>query len=192
MLFDQIAPFYSLFFRYQVRMYQRHLKKAKAMVPLEKWRTFLDVGSGTGALCYVLHKEGISVTGVELSPGMLKTAQRKLLGRGIDLIEADVLKGLPFEDKSFDVSIASFVAHGLNGFERKIMYYEMKRVARYSVILIDYNKKRSLITDIAERLEGGDYFSFIKQVTQELQDIFSNVSVVNTGSRSSWYVCKIE
>lgn len=25
----------------------------------------------------------------------------------------------------------------------------------------DYNKKRSLITDIAEWLEGGDYFNFI-------------------------------
>ncbi len=191
MLFDRIAPLYSLFFRYQIRMYRKHLEKAEKIIPMERYETFLDVGSGTGALCYVLNNKGIKVTGVELSREMLKSARNKLAGFGINLVEADVIKGLPFIDKSFDVSIASFVAHGLDSVERKAMYREMKRVAKHLVILIDYNRRRSLITDIAEYLEGGNYFGFIKEVIPELHCVFKDVDILDTTTRSSWYICKI-
>lgn len=169
-LFDRIAPVYGLFFKYQTRMYRKDLEKVKKVFSLPMRPMTLDVGSGTGALCFVLHSEGWEITGTEPSRGMLNVARRKLASEGIRLVQADVLSGLPFTDKSFDVSTASFVAHGLNADQRKAMYREMNRVTKELVIIIDYNQNRSLVTDMAETLEGGDYFNFIKQVEPELKE----------------------
>lgn len=68
----------------------------------------------------------------------------------------------------------------------------MKRVSKYAAVLFDYNERRSLITDIAEWLEGGDYFNFIGSVEDELQKQFGNLKIINTGKRSAMYICKIE
>jgi len=49
-----------------------------------------------------------------------------------------------------------------------------------------------LITDIAEWLEGGDYFRFIENIKDELMDQFGNLKVINTGKHSAMYICRIE
>ncbi len=72
------------------------------------------------------------------------------------------------------------------------MYNEMKRIARRTVVFFDYNDKRSLITDIAEWLEGGDYFSFIGGIRDELRQQFGNLEIINTGKHSAMYICQIE
>ncbi|AGA67890.1 methylase involved in ubiquinone/menaquinone biosynthesis [Desulfitobacterium dichloroeliminans LMG P-21439] len=189
-LFDRIAPMYGLFFKYQTRRYKSDLEKVKQEFPLPVYPTALDVGCGTGALCFVLHNAGWKITGAEPSRGMLGVATKRLAKKEIPLVRADVLTGLPFPDHSFDVSLASFVAHGLNAQQRIAMYQEMNRVAKGYVILIDYNQNRSFITDMAETLEGGDYFNFIKQIEPELKEVFDQVDIIPTGSRSSWYVCR--
>ena len=104
---------------------------------------------------------------------------------------------MPFGDKSFDVSIASYVAHGLTADERKLMYAEMSRVTEKWVIIYDYNKKRSLLTSFIEWLEGGDYFHFIRDAEPEMKDCvsemktcFSDVKVINVDVMANWYICK--
>ncbi|MGE4273415.1 MAG: class I SAM-dependent methyltransferase [Desulfitobacterium sp.] len=189
-LFDRIAPVYGLYFNYQTRRYQMDLEKVKQEFSLPICPKALDVGCGTGALCYVLQNQGWKITGVEPSRGMLGVATKKLANLEIPLVRADVLAGLPFPDLSFDVTLASFVAHGLNAEQRKAMYREMNRVAKEYVILIDYNQNRSFITDMAETLEGGDYFNFIKQVEPELKKVFEQVDIIPTGAHSSWYICR--
>jgi cyclopropane fatty-acyl-phospholipid synthase-like methyltransferase len=42
----------------------------------------LDVGCGTGSLSLLLAKQGHQVTGVDLSPGMVADAERKLAVAG--------------------------------------------------------------------------------------------------------------
>jgi len=81
------------------------------------------------------------------------------------------------------------VAHGMGGKERQVLYREMSRVARHKVILYDYNQKRSTLTNIMERMEGGDYLNFIKNVEQELTQAFSQVEVVQVARQTNWYVC---
>jgi NifB/MoaA-like Fe-S oxidoreductase len=48
-----------------------------------------------------------------------------------------------------------------------------------------------------EWLERGDYFRFIKNAekemkdcSQEMEECFSEVKVVNVGERAAWYICK--
>jgi len=150
-----------------------------------------------GALCSVLNERGMEVTGVDSAKNMLEIAKNKPENKNINFVNGNVLKKLPFNDKSFDIAIASYVAHGLKTHERKKMYAEMSRVAKEFVILHDYNDKRGLLTNIIEWLEGGNYFHFIKNAELEMKDClieikncFSEVYAINVDIRANWYICK--
>ncbi|ADH98163.1 class I SAM-dependent methyltransferase [Salisediminibacterium selenitireducens] len=71
----------------------------------------LEVGVGTGAnLPY--YPKGVRVTGIDLSPGMLKKAKERMVtlagDTDIHLEEMDV-EELPFADKTFDTIVTSCV-----------------------------------------------------------------------------------
>lgn len=194
-LFDAIAPAYGLFYGYQRRGYARIVEKAKAELEFLPGASVLDVGCGTGALCAVLAGRGFLVTGVDPARKMLDVAEKKRQNKGVRFVCADVTSGLPFEDKSFDIAIASYVAHGLRPEERKLLYAEMGRVAKRKVIIYDYNQKRSLLTSLVEWLEQGDYFRFIrvaenemKNCVSQMRECFSDVRVVQVGPRAAWYI----
>lgn len=195
--FNKIATVYGLYFNGQVRKYRYILDNAEEEWNFSTYQSIIDIGCGTGALCKVLSEYGLGVTGLDPAEAMLSIARKKAgkteSNQGdIQFIHGNVLNGLPFLDKSFDLAISSYVAHGLMPEERHALYNEMKRVARHTAVLFDYNERRSLITDIAEWLEGGDYFRFIKNIKDELMDQFSNLKVINTGKRSAMYICRIE
>ena len=197
MIFNKLASFYGMYFESQKRSFNTAIDIAKPLVDLSKYNTVLDVGCGTGALCSVLSDRGFVATGVEPAEKMLAVAVSKTKSQGISLISGNVLEGLPFEDKSFDVVTASFVAHGLVPEHRKIMFAEMSRVAKHYVIFHDFNQNRSLQISFLEWLEGGDYFRFIKMAKHEMLNCenqvgkcFSEVRVINVERYVDWYVCK--
>jgi ubiquinone/menaquinone biosynthesis C-methylase UbiE len=116
--------------------------------------------------------------------------------KGVSFIHANAIEALPFSDKYFDVSIASYVAHGMGQDERKRLYAEMSRVTKYKVVIYDYNEKRTLLTTIIEWLEGGGYFHFIKNAESEMRECFidscacfSAVQVFDVDSHAAWYIC---
>ena len=129
-LFDLIAPIYGLFYGFQKNYYRGVLDKMQNNLDLTAYKNIIDVGCGTGALCSVLNQKGLSVTGIDPAQRMLNIASRKKQNKAIKFVQASALEKLPFEDKSFDVSIASYVAHGLQAHERKIMYAEMNRITK--------------------------------------------------------------
>lgn len=195
-LFNLIAPIYGLFYEKQRIRFLKVIKGVKRELNLMSYDTILDVGCGTGALCSALHDLGLSVTGIDPAEKMLHVAKYKTENSAIQFVQADVLKSLPFMDKTFDISIASYVAHGLQDHERMLMYTEMSRITKHKVIIYDYNKKRSILTTIIEWLERGDYFYFIKNAEQEMRacvskmgHCFSEVTVVNVDVRAAWYIC---
>lgn len=165
------------------------MDKASTILDLASFDTVIDVGCGTGALCSVLSTKGLSVTGIDQAERMLDHAKRQPENKDIEFLLASVLENLPFEDQSFDISIASYVAHGLHGVERISMYHEMGRVTKHKVIIYDYNLNRSLLISIIEWLEGGDYFGFIKHAEQEMKTCFSDVVVMDVDPRAAWYIC---
>jgi len=190
-IFDLIAPAYGLFYGYQKRHFKEVLGVVQNELDLSTYSNIIDIGCGTGAFCSVLHQRGFVVTGTDNSQKMLHIAAGKQENKAIDFVHASVLERLPFEDKSFDVSFASHVAHGLKAEERKIMYKEMSRITKRLVIIHDYNEKRKILTDIAEWFEGGDYFNFIKKARSELENSFYNVSEIKIDPQASWYICKL-
>ena len=195
-LFNAIAPIYALFYNYQKKFFSKVIDGAKSEFDPTLYKTVLDVGCGTGALCSVLQGKGMKVTGIDSAKKMIASAKKNPENNGVSFIQADVGAGLPFPDKSFDIAIASYVAHGINAPERTVLYAEMGRIARHAVIIYDYNQKHSLMTTIVEYLERGDYFNFIKLAETEMIECimqnnkcFSNVRVVNVDLRAAWYIC---
>lgn len=188
-LFDKIAPIYGMFYNFQVNYFTKIVDKSRGEVDIKKHKTVLDIGCGTGALCKVLYDNGLKVVGVDLSKGMLAQANKRLKTDDIDLIQVDSSESLPFIDKSFDLVIASYVVHGLEKQDRMRLYKEMKRLAKESVIVYDYNQTRGLLTTIIEYLENGDYFNFIKVAKREMTGVFSEVKKIDVDKRAAWYIC---
>lgn len=194
-LFNSIAPIYGLFYRRQKKRYSEVIDWVSKDLDLTSYETILDVGCGTGALCAVLNAKGLSVTGVDPAEKMLDFAKRQPENKDISLIIASVLERLPFGDKSFDISIASYVAHGMQRDDRKKLYAEMSRVTKNKVIIYDYNQRRSLLTSMIEWLERGDYFRFIKvaenemiNCVSEMKACFSEIKVIDVHPKASWYI----
>jgi SAM-dependent methyltransferase len=65
---------------------------------------WLDLACGTGAVAERAAERGAEVTGLDLSPGLIETAQERAEQRGlsIDYVVGDC-EDLPFEDASFEV-----------------------------------------------------------------------------------------
>lgn len=188
-LFNSIAPIYGLFYNYQVNYYRKIMARVGKELNLSGYGTVIDVGCGTGALCHVLNERGLKVTGVDAAQRMLDMAEKKLSNSTIDLRHANVLEGIPFADKSFDVAIASYVVHGLKQPERELVYAEMARVAKHLVIFHEYNQRKALHISLAEWLEQGDYFNFIKIAESEMARNFKKVMVLNVTRHAAWYIC---
>lgn len=195
-LFNSIAPIYGLFYAMQKNRYGMVIDKVSEQLDLYSFDNVVDVGCGTGALCSILHEKGLTVTGIDPADKMLQIAKKKPENKTITFIQANVLEQLPFENKSFDISISSYVAHGLQKNERKQMYAEMSRVTKSRVVIYDYNQKRAFLTSVIEWLERGDYFQFIKDAenemkncVSEMKECFSEVKVVDVDSNAAWYIC---
>ena len=120
-VFDLISPVYGLFYNSQKRYYQKILAATQSTLDEKAYKNIIDIGCGTGAYCAVLAQRGFIVTGVDASAKMLDIARKKAPTPAINFLKASILETLPFADKSFDVAIASYVAHGLNITARKLM-----------------------------------------------------------------------
>ncbi|XMB72241.1 methyltransferase domain-containing protein [Mycoplasmatota bacterium WC30] len=191
-IFQIIAPVYGLFFKSQKRRYKKDLELIMRENILSNSMSVIDIGCGTGALASVLADFGFQTTGMDSALGMLKIARRKTKNQKVSFIQGNILNDININDNTFDVSVASYVAHGLKRSERLVMYKEMKRISKHKVMFFEYNQKRNIFSDIIEFLEGGDYFDYIKIVESELKENFSKLTIIPLSKRGALYVCEIE
>ncbi len=190
-LFQLIAPAYGWFYNSQRRKFIEEITSIKEKGILNNCKTILDVGCGTGALSSAFEEFGYLVTGIDPVKGMIKIARKRAKNQNIDYHIDNVLNGLDIENNKFDISVASYVAHGLKKQDRISMYKEMKRVTKDKVLLFEYNQKRNIFINIIEFLEGGDYFNFIKEVKNELNDCFEKVTILPLNEYKALYICDI-
>ena len=103
----------------------------------------LEVAVGTGRN-FPLYPEGVQLTGIDLSPAMLKIAQKKAdeLSLDADLRESDAQE-LPFPDASFDTVVCTLSLCNIPDDRRAIA--EMKRVLRPGgrLLLLDHVRASS-------------------------------------------------
>lgn len=119
--------------------------KAAKFIDLRSPKRILDVATGTGAQAYELAKQGHEVVGIDLSPEMLKQAQKKRSPKlKLSFRHADGTE-LPFKDNEFDVATISF---GLHDMPREVdikVLKEMERVTKKNgkILIVDYNEPRN-------------------------------------------------
>lgn len=118
-MFDSIAPAYDFMNRAMTLGIDRlWRKKAVNMLAAGRPAEILDVATGTGDLALALARQipGASITGIDLSEGMITVGREKIARAGladrITLQTADCL-ALPFQPDSFD---ALAVAYGVRNF----------------------------------------------------------------------------
>lgn len=198
-MFNKIAPIYGWFFHWQKKKYHRIITRFNDRLSFLDTTTFLDIGCGTGAFCQALDDHGYEAMGLDASKKMLKTARKKTSLDASRFIQADATGSLPFEDNSFDVVFASYVAHGLAKADRAQLYKNMHRIAKDYVILHDYNETKRFVVSVVETLERGHYFDFIKNVKQELnrcmfdqKPCFDTIEIYPINKHASWYVCPVK
>ena len=119
-------------------------------------KNLLEAGTGTGLIALRLSKLVPSITALDLSPEMLKIAQKKANIKSIqniDFIEGDICN-LKFTDHSYDIVIASNVLHLLFDPERAIS--ELKRVLKADgkIIIPTYCHGENLLSRTISRMTG--------------------------------------
>jgi ubiquinone/menaquinone biosynthesis C-methylase UbiE len=175
---------YAWFYRHQRRGYVQAVDRITVDHP--KGSTLLDVGCGTGALSSLLSTH-FTVSAVDGASRMIDHAKRLHTGEPIAFTVGDVLHGLPFPDRHFEVVIASFVLHGLPPAERLIVLEELSRLAKAEVVILDYSTGRHPLIDAVERMENGHYFSFIATFTDTLKARYPSFTITPLTSTSALY-----
>lgn len=109
------------------------------MFPPWERMTVLDVGCGTGVHLEMYQKAGCDVFGIDMSPGMLHIA-RKRLGDRAKICRGDA-SNMPFPDEKFDLIMMTLVLHGMPGDTRPSVIDELKRILKQNgrILLIDYH-----------------------------------------------------
>ena len=133
-MFDNIAPAYDFMNRAMTLGIDKIWRSvAVRMIARRRPADILDVATGTGDLAIKLARrlKPRSVTGIDLSEGMIGIGRQKVRSAGLDgvirLVQGDCL-ALPFADNSFDCVT---VAYGVRNFEHlDAGYREMARVLR--------------------------------------------------------------
>jgi len=99
-----------------------------------QFKTWLDVGCGTGALLAVIgeQRKDVQLFGIDLSEEMIKVA-RERLGDKADLKVSDAER-LPFEDRKFDLISCTFSFHHYPHPVEALI--EMKRVLSQDGMLV--------------------------------------------------------
>jgi ubiquinone/menaquinone biosynthesis C-methylase UbiE len=98
------------------RLNRNHIKKIEkinGLLRLNKSDSVLEVGIGTGVHAkYILDKNNVKFTGIDVSLEMLKRSGKYLDGYGVSLVSADGIV-LPFRDGSFDAVFCNATLHHL-------------------------------------------------------------------------------
>jgi SAM-dependent methyltransferase len=132
-----------------VRLARRHLGEPKRL-------DALDVGCGVGLTDRHLANVFGSLTGVDVSPGVLEEARRANPGVRYELAERD---RLPFEDGAFDLALAMCVVQVVAKRERARFVAELARVTRPGgiVAVFEHNPLNPLTRLVVRRCDfGGD------------------------------------
>jgi ubiquinone/menaquinone biosynthesis C-methylase UbiE len=123
----------------ELRLVNKALKYAGISPPAR----VLDVPCGTGRLSLHLLKTGYTVTGVDISPEMVKYTKERLKKEDIDreiIVKVEDAEKLSFPDNSFDLGISLRLLGHTPPENRIKILQELSRVCSKFLILAYYSK----------------------------------------------------
>ncbi len=131
-MFDQVAPWYDAMNSRMSLGLHRYWRWKTVRMGLPANGRVLDVAVGTADLAVAAARRGSgSVTGIDVSAGMLALGQVKVarmgLGEKVLLVRGDALE-LPFATGTFDAAVNAFLLRNLSDMRRA--FAEMARVVR--------------------------------------------------------------
>jgi ubiquinone/menaquinone biosynthesis C-methylase UbiE len=139
------------------------LEAAKKLIKFSKKDKVLDVGCGTGIITAEIAKLVKSVTGVDVSKGMIDNA---LSAKNVMYMVAEAER-LPFPDKSFDKVVSFTVLQDIKDWEPALT--EMARVSK-DLVLVTIQKRGKDIKNVENFLSN--YFNVKKSIEEEKDFIF--------------------
>jgi len=119
----------------------------------------LDVCCGTGDQAFHYAKRGIVASGIDLSPGMIKLAEKNKEKQGLRDVSFQIADAvnLPFRDNFFDYASISLALHENERTARDKIISEMKRVVKKegALIFVDFQVPlpKNLYTYLAKAIE---------------------------------------
>ena len=119
-------------------------KKAIRLLKKEQPKKILDIATGTGDFALeALSLRPDSITGVDISEGMLEVGRKKIKERGVENIinlQVGDSENLQFSDNTFDAVIVSFGVRNFEDLEKGLS--EMYRVLKpnATVVIIEFSK----------------------------------------------------
>ena len=140
--FDRVADRYD-----QTRGYPETIMEdilAALDQALEKDKTILDAGVGTGRFAKPLQDRGFDIVGIDLSPRMLRKAVEK---GTTGLIRGDITQ-LPFQDRVFSATLSIHVLHLVPSWRMALT--EICRVTTDKYVSIAFRKEDSPAEEIRE------------------------------------------
>jgi ubiquinone/menaquinone biosynthesis C-methylase UbiE len=138
--FARWSPVYDLFAKPIGFAYEAAVRKAGA----RPGRTLLDLCTGTGEIALRCARRGATVTAADMTPSMLLRAvgkARRLQRQPVRFAGLDA-RHLPFPEAAFDAVILSFALHDMPHRVRIEVLREAARVARETLIVLDYDVPR--------------------------------------------------
>jgi SAM-dependent methyltransferase len=126
-VFDRAAPAYD---RVGVAYHEHFGRRLVELASLPADAALLDVGCGRGAVLLAAARRAGTLTGVDVSAGMLDHARAELRAAGVDGVRLEVMDAerLAFADGTFDALTAAFLLFFLPDPERAAA--EFRRVLR--------------------------------------------------------------
>ena len=131
----------------------------------------LDVCCGTGEQVFEYGRNGITATGIDIDPNMLKIALKNKAKNNLENVsfqQADATN-LPFPDCYFDCASISFGLHDKGRTAREKVVSEMKRIVKPNgtLIFVDFQvplptNMWALFARVIEFLVNGDHYRGFK------------------------------
>jgi phosphatidylethanolamine/phosphatidyl-N-methylethanolamine N-methyltransferase len=138
-IYDFHSVFYDATFG---RLVKRRIARAISHMNFAATDHVLDLGIGTGVSLNYYPRRG-RIVGIDLSPGMLREAHKKIDERNLDhveLVQADAMR-LPFADDTFDHVFMSHVISVVSDPYRLVQ--ETQRVAKRGARIVIVNHFQS-------------------------------------------------
>ena len=158
-----------------------------SILPEEKKLCILDVGCGTGAMGLLLAEMGHSVSGIDLSEGMMSVGRKKAEDLGCDMIfELGDAENPPFEMNSFDVIINRHLLWTLPHPDTALEnWYRVLKPNGTLMIIDGLWNDGSTISELRKKLSGCLTHMFEKHphgkhgYTEEMKQILPNINGVS-------------